>query len=115
MQMSALVDRQRLQMWFSFWCTWCSGEAEARDSAAKADGFRRHWLKRTTFNKLLLLVVVNERNTLNSLPAFSGGEGRPQREDFGSSFYLINTTEIFPPECGTRSKNKKRDTTPLVL
>ena len=77
MQMSALVDRHRLQMWFSFWCTWCSGEAEARDSAAKADGFRRHWLKRTTFNKLLLLVVVNERNTLNSLPAFSGRERRP--------------------------------------
>lgn len=71
MQMSALVDRHRLQMWFSFWCTWCSGEAEARDSAAKADGFRRHWLKRTTFNKLLLLVVVNERRHIAKLVALN--------------------------------------------
>ena len=107
MQMSALVDRQRLQMWFSFWCTWCSGEAEARDSAAKADGFRRHWLKRTTFNKLLLLVVVNERNTLNSLPAVSGGEGRPQREDFGSSFYLINTEEYLRQNAGLGARTRK--------
>ena len=69
--MSALVDRHRLQMWFFFWCTWCSGEAEARDSAAKADSFRRHWLKRTTFNKLLLLVVVNERRHIAKLVALN--------------------------------------------
>ena len=43
----------------------------------------------------------------HSLPAFSGGEGRPQREDFGSSFYLINTEEYLRQNAGLGARTRK--------